>query len=253
VLWYALGYRFMSLQRGSVRSVRVLVERTRAGSAKAPRGVLDSAVVQGLDIVRRHARYDGLRRLLDDAFASSEADLRRGRILIASIIAVAPLAGLLGTVTGMIETFDSLGDMSLYSQSGGIAGGISQALFTTQMSLSIAVPGLIAGKVDVLPSVSAVYGFTPELELRGAVSQTLARPQLRELAPFQFADFFALPARPGRLRPQGPRGMWRPLCGPGEGRPLRRRPRRRVLLGVDAHPVQGAPRAGSRGVVHRLQ
>jgi biopolymer transport protein ExbB len=146
VLWYALGYRFMSLQRGSVRSVRVLVERTRAGASKAPRGVIDSAVVQGLEVVRRHARYDGLRRLLDDAFASTEADLRRGRILIASIVAVAPLAGLLGTVTGMIETFDSLGDMSLYSQSGGIAGGISQALFTTQMGLSIAVPGLIAGK-----------------------------------------------------------------------------------------------------------
>jgi biopolymer transport protein ExbB len=44
----------------------------------------------------------------------------------------------------MIETFDSLADMSVFSQSGGIAGGISQALFTTQMGLSVAVPGVIA-------------------------------------------------------------------------------------------------------------
>ena len=31
--------------------------------------------------------------------------------------------------------------------SGGIAGGISQALFTTQMGLAVAVPGLIAGRI----------------------------------------------------------------------------------------------------------
>jgi biopolymer transport protein ExbB len=47
----------------------------------------------------------------------------------------------------MIETFDSLGDMSLYSQSGGIAGGISQALITTQMGLAVAIPGLIVNGV----------------------------------------------------------------------------------------------------------
>ena len=60
------------------------------------------------------------------------------------MVAIAPLLGLLGTVAGMIETFDSLGDMSLFSQSGGIAGGIATALFTTQMGLVVAVPGVIA-------------------------------------------------------------------------------------------------------------
>ena len=60
---------------------------------------------------------------------------------------VAPLAGLLGTVAGMIETFDSLGSMSLFSQSGGVAGGISQALISTQMGLAVAIPGLLAGRI----------------------------------------------------------------------------------------------------------
>lgn len=147
VLWYTLGYRAVTLQRGSVRSVRVLVERYRTGMGKPPRGIIDDAVVKGLQVVREHAQYDGLRRLLEDRFASTERQIRRGKVLIASIVAVAPLAGLLGTVTGMIETFDSLGDMSLFSQSGGIAGGISQALFTTQMGLSIAVPGIIVGRI----------------------------------------------------------------------------------------------------------
>jgi biopolymer transport protein ExbB len=47
----------------------------------------------------------------------------------------------------MIETFDSLGDMSLFTQSGGVAGGISEALFSTQMGLAVAVPGLLVGRV----------------------------------------------------------------------------------------------------------
>ena len=64
-----------------------------------------------------------------------------------SEVAVAPLAGLLGTVTGMIETFRSLGEMELFTQGGGIAGGIGEALLTTQMGLAVAVPGIVLGRL----------------------------------------------------------------------------------------------------------
>ena len=67
--------------------------------------------------------------------------------LVTAVVMAAPLTGLLGTVNGMIETFDALGDMALFSQSGGIAGGISEALFSTQMGLAVAIPGLIVGKL----------------------------------------------------------------------------------------------------------
>lgn len=66
--------------------------------------------------------------------------------LIKSLLMIAPLLGLLGTVSGMIETFDSMGDMQLYSQDGGIASGISKALFTTQMGLVISAPGFLVSK-----------------------------------------------------------------------------------------------------------
>ena len=62
---------------------------------------------------------------------------------IKAIIAVAPLMGLLGTVGGMIETFASLGTMEMFKSGGGIAGGISQALLTTQLGLIVAVPGIL--------------------------------------------------------------------------------------------------------------
>lgn len=145
VLWYAMGWRFATLKRGNPRSVRVLMERYRTGYERRPRGIIDAAIVHALALSARPGI--SLRRHLDDAFAVYEREIGRHAVLVRSIVIVAPLAGLLGTVTGMIETFDSLGDMSLFSQSGGIAGGISQALFSTQMGLAVAVPGRIVGRI----------------------------------------------------------------------------------------------------------
>lgn len=145
VLWYCLGLRWRLLQRGNKRSARVLVDRYKKGYDRAPTGLIDAAVVWGLSLAEK---YQGkrLRHALDDAFGQFDTELGRCRAVINVVVMTAPLAGLLGTVLGMIETFDSLGDMALYTQSGGIAGGISQALFTTQMGLAVAVPGMIAGR-----------------------------------------------------------------------------------------------------------
>lgn len=146
VLWYCLGYRFVTLRRGSRKSARVLLTQYRTGSHRTPKGVVDAAVVWGLALVARNPSRR-VRPLLDDAFGELRRELRSGRVAIRSIVSAAPLTGLLGTVIGMIETFDSIGEMALFAQSGGIAGGISQALFTTQMGLAVAVPGIVAGRM----------------------------------------------------------------------------------------------------------
>ena len=141
VLWFAIGYRFAALKRGSVRDVRNLVRRYDKGKPPSSNGVLARALRKGIEL--RDAGKDELRPWLDDVFFAEEREIRKYNRLIITIVSAAPLLGLLGTVIGMIETFDSLGDMSLFSQSGGIAGGISQALITTQMGLAVAIPGLI--------------------------------------------------------------------------------------------------------------
>lgn len=145
LLWYALVLRFLTLRRGSVRSVRQLLDRYQQGKLTRPKGMIDAAVVRGAEIAK--ACPTRLRDALEDAFGDFDRQLKTGRVMIASIATAAPLAGLLGTVTGMIETFDSLADMALFSASGGIAGGISQALFTTQMGLVVAVPGVVIGRL----------------------------------------------------------------------------------------------------------
>jgi outer membrane receptor protein involved in Fe transport len=53
-----------------------------------------------------------------------------------------------------------------------------------------------ANKVEVLPAVALIYSPVPRVNLRGSLTRTLARPQMRELAPFLFSSFFgALPVR----------------------------------------------------------
>jgi biopolymer transport protein ExbB len=145
VLWYCLGLRFRLLRRGNARSARVLVERYQEGYDRAPSGIVDTAVVWGIELKKRYSGKT-LRHALNDAFGQFDTDLNRCRTTINVVVVTAPLAGLLGTVLGMIETFDSLGEMALYTQTGGIAGGISQALFTTQLGLVVAVPGIVAGR-----------------------------------------------------------------------------------------------------------
>lgn len=66
----------------------------------------------------------------------------KGMTLIAATAAVAPLMGLLGTVSGMIHTFEM---MNLFGNqdSSVLSGGISEALVTTELGLVVAIPALL--------------------------------------------------------------------------------------------------------------
>jgi biopolymer transport protein ExbB len=121
VLWYAVGYRAFLLRRNLIEEARELVHGLREAS--------------------------GRRLRLEEGFLALRERLARCGTLTRSIVVVAPLLGLLGTVSGMIELFDSLGSQTFQSQNGGIAGGIAEALFTTQMGLGIAIPGYFATRL----------------------------------------------------------------------------------------------------------
>ncbi len=77
-----------------------------------------------------------LRIQLQDTFQSH-------RFIISTLIAAAPLLGLLGTVTGMISTFQSLVNRAGEKSFEGLADGISVALITTETGLAIAIPAVI--------------------------------------------------------------------------------------------------------------
>ena len=66
---------------------------------------------------------------------------RRTRF-IGTLVAAAPLLGLLGTVIGMLQTFMGISTSGGSETAGVVAAGISEALVTTQTGLTIALPGL---------------------------------------------------------------------------------------------------------------
>ena len=77
--------------------------------------------------------------LLDEAMLKELPALQRGHSAVKLLASIAPLLGLLGTVTGMIETFQSITLVGA-SDPKLMAGGISQALITTVMGLCVAIP-----------------------------------------------------------------------------------------------------------------
>ncbi|RLU01063.1 MotA/TolQ/ExbB proton channel family protein [Ketobacter sp.] len=91
----------------------------------------------------RTANQENYQFKLDEMVLAELPALERGQNFIKLLAAVAPLLGLLGTVTGMILTFQSIslfgnGDPKL------MAGGISQALMTTVLGLVVAIPLLFS-------------------------------------------------------------------------------------------------------------
>ncbi|MBL6986386.1 MAG: MotA/TolQ/ExbB proton channel family protein [Methylobacter sp.] len=98
-----------------------------------------------------------LELLLDEAITREVPVLERGLAIIKLVAAVGPLLGLLGTVTGMIVTFQSIslfgtGDPKL------MAEGISQALVTTVEGLCVAIPllflhSIVASRSRVLVQI----------------------------------------------------------------------------------------------------
>jgi biopolymer transport protein ExbB len=85
------------------------------------------------------SELEALQFKLDEAVLLEVPNLERGHNFIKLLAAISPLLGLLGTVTGMIVTFQAIslfgsGDPKL------MASGISQALMTTVLGLVVAIP-----------------------------------------------------------------------------------------------------------------
>ena len=124
------------LETGSVKDALESVNKYNGSTARVIKSTL-----RNLGKDREHIEDIVMENILNE---SSQIDRFGSFVLV--IAAVAPLMGLLGTVTGMIETFDVItefgtGDPKLLS------GGISAALVTTMFGLIVAIPLLLLGNL----------------------------------------------------------------------------------------------------------
>ncbi|MFO7326516.1 MAG: MotA/TolQ/ExbB proton channel family protein [Pseudomonadota bacterium] len=160
------------------RRIWTLVENGQVNdkviSALETNSPLGKILATGLQ--HRHRSREVMMERIEDAGRHVAHELDRFLNTLGTIAGVAPLLGLLGTVTGIIKAFNviyagGLGDPRALS------GGISEALLTTAFGLMVAIPSFVAyrylrGKVDgiVVQIEKDVVRFADALNDRMAAS-----------------------------------------------------------------------------------
>ena len=110
------------------------------GSTTCSRDATAGVLVQGLEH-RSHGLSEGLQIAAQDELER----MRRGMSFLDTIVTVTPLLGILGTVTGVIGAFESLGGGHVQDPVAvkAVTEGIAKALITTAAGLTVAIPTLL--------------------------------------------------------------------------------------------------------------
>jgi len=146
----------------SIGLCRLLVLGREAKKIKAQKQQLntltDNSLGRIIGVADRHenSNADELARFLDEAILAELPECRKGLGSLAVLATIAPLLGLLGTVAGMIETFQAI---TAYGNSDPqvLSSGISQALLTTKFGLIAAVPLMLLHSLLTSKSDSIVH------------------------------------------------------------------------------------------------
>ena len=162
VMWFLLVFsivalafiieRFIALRRAKINVNEFLAKIRKAlivnhsvreaiKICEQYRGPVASIMKAGL--LKYGQPKEDIEKTIENAALYEMGRLERGLVVLATVANVAPLLGFLGTVTGMIKSFDALMEAGL-SNPTLVAGGISEALITTAAGLSVAIPVQIA-------------------------------------------------------------------------------------------------------------
>ncbi len=151
VMWYLIFLKcfwLLQVRRHPMKISEALalmdVQDNHLAAVESPEGSRRSALAYFL--VRRSRDPEPDRILWDASIRRQMFRMNRYLAGIRIFGAVAPLLGLLGTVNGMVATFQVIGFQGT-GNSQALASGIKEALITTQTGLLVAIPGLLAAQV----------------------------------------------------------------------------------------------------------
>ena len=166
IMWVLIIDRVLFFRRLYRKNMDSRTALTHIADNQMPDPVRYKGIVSMLvaEFIQRRSSSNRLDRfILDETVLKINHRLSDHLGLIGVLAAMAPLLGLLGTVTGMITTFDVL---SIYGTGNirAVAGGISEALITTQTGLVIAIPGLcmkgiLERRASILKKKIAAVGY----------------------------------------------------------------------------------------------
>lgn len=144
--------RFWSLRRASIDTrdfmdtMRTILRQNRFQDAIDVCDETDGPVarIMKAGLLKHNRSKEDIREAIEDAGHLEIPRLERYMSALATVANIAPLLGLLGTVTGMIKAFAQIQHKEGLVNPADLAGGINSALVTTAAGLSIAIPTLVA-------------------------------------------------------------------------------------------------------------
>ncbi|MCK4719355.1 MotA/TolQ/ExbB proton channel family protein [bacterium] len=149
----------------TIPRIKASVENILNGAKSEPAGHFAKALTDSLN--QNNLDKD----LLEIEIEKDLGDAERYVNGLGIISQVAPLLGLLGTVTGMIQAFQRIQDLAGQVNPSILAGGIWEALITTAVGMTVAIPAL----VGALYFNSRIKGL--EIYLHGALTRILKQSQ----------------------------------------------------------------------------
>lgn len=108
--------------------------------AESARGPAAAVIANGLR--NAHLDHEEIERTMEELALAEVPELSKRLAWLDTIVTLAPLLGLLGTVTGMIKAFHFVGGSGAASV-GAVTGGVAEALYATATGLTVAVIALV--------------------------------------------------------------------------------------------------------------
>jgi biopolymer transport protein ExbB len=137
VMWLLLGFSIVALAFIIERAIALRRAKINVNEFLAK--IRKALLVMKAGLVKYGQPKEEIEKTIENAALYEMGRLERGLTVLATVANTAPLLGFLGTVTGMILSFDALAEAGL-SNPGLVAIGIKQALYTTAAGLFIAIP-----------------------------------------------------------------------------------------------------------------
>lgn len=139
-------FKLWNLLMASINTRKFLIKIRTALNESGISGALDVcshtrgpvAAIFHAGLMRAHRGLEHVEKAVINAGTIEMAFLERGFIWLGTVISIAPMLGFLGTVSGMVNAFDSIAEANDISPSI-VAGGISEALLTTMFGLVVAI------------------------------------------------------------------------------------------------------------------
>lgn len=144
----ALMYRYpMTYMDAFFEKIRVLVMEDRVGEAVAfceRYGAKPGVAVIKEGLMRAHQPEGVIEHGIQLAVAKAQEKIAAWTPFLSTVANVATLLGLLGTIMGLVQSFEAVGAANAQTRSALLAAGISTAMNATMLGLAVAIPCMVA-------------------------------------------------------------------------------------------------------------